>query len=78
MIEYNRHLIVQDSVIVEDIFYDSFRTTMHVAFADGTMYRYDDVDHAVFGHLAGAPSIGKALNELASFNSGFKVQQTED
>lgn len=47
---------------IKEIGYDPKERTLAVAFSDGSLYHYADVDRSTFDELAGAKSVGGYLH----------------
>ena len=58
-----RHIDVEDSKLVEKVYYDPESDVLDAVFKTGTRYRYHDVTPKVFAKFVLAESMGKFFNE---------------
>jgi hypothetical protein len=58
-----RHIIIEDSTLVDRVYYDSTNEILDAVFKKGTRYRYYGVSTKVFADFVLAKSLGEFFNE---------------
>ncbi len=69
----SKHITVEDSSLVEKVFYDPNTLTLDAVFKKGTRYRYKRVPPKVFSQFVLAKSMGKFFNAKIRNHYAFQL-----